>query len=95
MCCSSCPKKDLYYYKDIARAKGDGLVDKIVVYFKKNNEMKLCNVKRRRQRQRQKINRYGKTGKIKRATFFQHCCKTSLIAMLRVSPPAKKKPYNR
>ena len=70
MCCSPCPKKDLYYYIDIARAKGDGLVDIIVVYFKKNNEMKLCNVKRRRQRQRQKINRYGKTGKIKRVTFF-------------------------
>ena len=32
--------------------------------------MKLCTVKRRRQRQRQKINMYGKTGKIKRATFF-------------------------
>ena len=37
--------------------------------------MKLCNVKRRRQRQRQKIKRYGKTGKIKRAAFFNIAAK--------------------
>ena len=36
MCCSPCPKKDLYYYIDIARAKGEALVNIIiVVYFKK------------------------------------------------------------
>ena len=36
--------------------------------------MKLCNVKRRRQRQ--KINRYGKKGQQKMCNFFlQHCCK--------------------
>ena len=47
----------------------------------------MCNVKRRRQR----INRYGKTGN-KKSTFFflQHCCKTSWIAMLRISPPCNR-----
>ena len=32
--------------------------------------MKLCDTKRWRQRQLQKINRYDKTGNIKRVTFF-------------------------
>ena len=89
MCCSPCPKKDLYYYIDLARAKGDGLVNIIVLYFKKNHEMKLCNVKRRRQRQ--KINRYGKTGKIKRATFFATLLQNKLNSDVASFNTCKKK----
>ena len=64
--CSLLAQRNTYYI-DIARAKGEALVNIIIVVYLKKNcsllKMKLCNVKRRRRRQRQKINRY-----VKRAT---------------------------
>ena len=81
------------YYIDIDRAKGEALVNIIIVVY-----LKIIIIKWNCVMLNGDGNGNGKRsiGTVKRATknvqlFLQHWCKTSWIAMLRVSPSAKKK----